>query len=561
MLLSDRGPSGHVYIFPASFAQRSLWFLDHLMPGSSLYNMHTGVRMFIDLNVIAFEQSINEVVRRHEALRTVFNAVDGEPVQVVAPFLDIDLTITDLRHLDEGEREARAIQIAAEEAHRPFDLAKWPLMQTRLLRMDDEDYIFLLTVHHIVCDFLSMKVFQLELETLYEAICSGRPSPLPELPIQYADYAESEWQWLQGPIAAAHLEYWKKQLENLEPLRLPSDRSKLKAPTYAGASHEFSIRGPLYHDLVELSRNQKTTLFMTMLGAFQALLHRYSGQDDIAVGTPVANRNRPEVENLIGFFVNSVVVKTSFSGDPTFREVMRRVREVTLEAFAHQELPFEKVVYELNPERDARQNPLFQVHFQVFSGQSAAEAQSPLAGEIFAAPAETAKFDLAVDLWEYPNVLYANLEYSTELFSAESIFRMEQHFRALLQAVVADPNRHVSQIPLLPPSEQQKILYDWNRTSTPYPNEKCLQDLFEAQVGRASEAIALVFREEELTVRAVESTGESAGRVFTLGWRRAAQYCGDIRRTIHGDDGGATRGPEGGRCVSTSKSVGACGAA
>ena len=499
MLLSDRGPSGHVYIFPASFAQRSLWFLDQLMPGSSLYNMHTGVRMFIDLNVIAFEQSINEVVRRHEALRTVFNAVDGEPVQVVAAFLDIDLTITDLRHLDEGEREARAIQIAAEEAHRPFDLAKWPLMQTRLLRMDDEDYIFLLTVHHIVCDFLSMDVFQQELETLYEAICLGRPSPLPELPIQYADYAESEWQWLQGPIAAAHLEYWKKQLENLEPLRLPSDRSKPNAPTYAGASHNFSIRGPLYRDLVELGRNQKTTLFMTMLGAFQTLLHRYSGQDDIAVGTPVANRNRPEVENLIGFFVNSVVVKTSFSGDPTFRELMRRVREVTLEAFAHQELPFEKVVYELNPERDARQNPLFQVHFQLFSGQSAAEAQSPLAGEIFAAPAETAKFDLAVDLWEYPDVLYAHLEYSTELFSAESIFRMEQHFRALLQAVVTDPNRHVSQIPLLPPSEQQKILYAWNRTSTPYPNEKCLHDLFEAQVGRAPEAIALVFREEELT--------------------------------------------------------------
>ena len=173
--------------------------------------MHTGVRMFADVNVIAFEQSINEVVRRHETLRTVFNAVDGEPVQVVAPFLDMELTVTDLRHLDDGEREERAIQIAAEEAHRPFDLEKWPLMQTRLLRMDDEDYIFLLTVHHIVCDFLSMDVFQLELETLYEAFCFGRPSPLPELPIQYADYAESEWQWLQGPIAAAHLEYWKNQ--------------------------------------------------------------------------------------------------------------------------------------------------------------------------------------------------------------------------------------------------------------------------------------------------------------------------------------------------------------
>ena len=462
--------------------------------------MHTGVRMFADLNIIAFEQSINEIVRRHETLRTVFSAVDGEPVQVVAPFLEMELNFTDLRHLDDEEREERAIQIAADEAHKPFDLAKWPLMQTRLLRMDDEDYIFLLTVHHIVCDFLSMNVFHLELKTLYEAFCVGRPSPLPELPIQYADYAESEWQWLQGPIAAAHLKYWKKHLEDLEPLSLPSDRSKPNASSYAGASHDFSIGGPLYRDLVKLSKEQKVTLFMTMLAAFQTLLHRYSGQDDIAVGTPVANRNRPEVEDLIGFFVNSVVLKTSFSGDPTFLELVVRVREeVTLEAFARQELPFEKIVHELNPERDGRQNPLFRIHFQLFSGQSPAEAQSPLAGEIYAAPVETAKFDLAVDLWEYPDGLHAHLEYSTELFSAETIFRMEQHFRTLLQGVVADPGRHVSQIPLLPASEQQKILRDWNRTSIHYPKEKCLHDLFEAQVESAADAIALVFREQDLT--------------------------------------------------------------
>ena len=461
--------------------------------------MHTGIRMFVNLNVIAFEQSINEVVRRHETLRTVFNAVDGEPVQVVAPFLDIELTTTDLRYLDKGKREERAIQIAAEEAQRPFDLAQWPLMQARLLRMDDEDYIFLLTVHHIVCDFVSMEVFQLELETLYEAFCLGRPSPLPELPIQYADYAEWEWQWLQGPIAATHLEYWKKHLEDLEPLRLPSDRSKPRPASYAGASHDFFIGGQLYRDLVKLSKEQKATLFMIMLAAFQTLLHRYSGQDNIAVGTPVANRNRSEIENLIGFFVNSVVLKTSFSGDPTFRELVVRVREVTLEAFARQQLPFEKIVHELNPERDGGRNPLFEIHFQLLSAQSAAEAQSPLAGEVFAAPTQTAKFDLAMDLWEYPNELYAHLEYSTELFSAETIFRMEQHFRTLLQGVVAEPDRHVSQIPLLSPSEQRKMLHDWNRTSRHYQNEKCLHDLFEAQAERAPDAIAVVFREQELT--------------------------------------------------------------
>lgn len=513
-LLSDQGPSGHVYIFPPSFAQRSLWFLDQLTPRSSLYNMHTGVRMFANLNVIAFEQSINEIVRRHETLRTIFNAVDGEPVQVVAPFLVIELNSTDLRHLDEAEREERSIQIAAEEAHWPFDLAKWPLMRTRLLRMDDEDYIFLLTVHHIVCDFLSMDVFHLELETLYEAFCLGRPSPLPELLTQYADYAESEWQWLQGPIAASHLEYWKKHLQNLEPLMLPTDRSKPKAPSYDGASHDFSIGGALYRDLVKLSKKQKCTLFMTMLAAFQTLLHRYSGREDIAVGTPVANRNRSEVENLIGFFVNSIVLKTSFSGDPTFRELLMRVREVTLEAFARQELPFEKIVHELNPERDGRHNPLFQIHFQLFNVQSVPEGQSPLAGEIFAAPVETAKFDLAFDLWEYPEDLYAHLEYSTELFCAETIFRMEKHLRTLLRALVANPDQHVSELPLLPASEQRKILHDWNRTTIQYP-EKCLHELFEAQVEGTPEAIALVFREQDLTYRELN--------------RRANQLAGYLR--------------------------------
>ena len=496
---SDQGPLGHVYVFPASFAQRSLWFLDQLAPGSSLYNLHIGRRIYFNLNVTAFEQSISEIVRRHETLRTCFNAVDGEPVQVVASFLNVPLRVLDLRHLDEAEREETAMRIAKEEADRPFDLSKWPLIVTQLLRMGEEDYVFLLTIHHIVCDFWSMDVFQAELETLYEAFSGSLPSPLPELPIQYADYSEWEWQWLQGPIAGSHLDYWKKQLEGLQSLKLPSDTSRTRASNYAGAAHDFSIEEPLYLALVKLSKTEKATLFMTILAAFQTLLYRYTGQDDVAVGTPVANRNCVEVENLIAFFVNSLVLRTDFSGNPTFRELLARVREVTLEAFAHQQLPFEKLVHELNPERGGGGNPLFQVHFQLFSNQRDFEAETELAGQPFGAETETAKFDLALDIWEYSDGLYAHMEYSTALFGAETISRMERHLRTLLQAVAANPDQHISEIPLLTAPEWQEILYDWNRTSISYAREDRLHNLFEAQVKRTPDAIALTFREQSLT--------------------------------------------------------------
>jgi amino acid adenylation domain-containing protein len=497
---SDHDSAGHVYVFPASFAERSLWFLDQLAPGSSLYNLHLGRRIYLNLNEVAFEQSINEIVRRHETLRTCFRVVDEEPVQVVASFLTIPLPVSDLRQLNEAIREDRAIQIANEEADRPFNLLKWPLMRVRLLRTDEEEYIFLLTIHHIVCDFWSMDVFEMELEVLYRAFAAGEPSPLPELPIQYADYSEWERQWLQGPIANSHLEYWKRQLRDLEPLQLPSDLPKARSSSYAGSAHDFSIEEPLYRALVQLSKREKTTLFMTMLAAFQTLLFRYTGQDDIAVGTPVANRTRAEVENLIAFFINSLVLRTDFSGNPTFRELLARVREVTLGAFAHQDLPFEKLVHELNPERGGGgHNPLFQVHFQLFGNTPELEVDSPLAGEPFGAETKTAKFDIALDIWEYPDGLYAHMEYSTALFSAETMVRMEQHLRTLLQGIVANPDQHLAELPLLTSPERQEIVFEWNRTDVPYAREECIHDLFEAQVERTPNAIALTYRQEDLS--------------------------------------------------------------
>jgi len=492
-----------VYVFSASSAQRSLWFLDQLAPGGSVYNLHNSTRLSSALNVAALERSVNEIVRRHEALRTTFKAVDGELFQVVTESLGFALPVTDLRHLPEPELEEEAVRISTQEAHRPFDLAKGPLLRASMLRMGEEDYILLLTMHHIVCDFWSMNVFQEELSTLYEAFCAGQPSPLPELPIQYGDYAEWERQWLEGPVARTHLAYWKKQLADLQSLKLPTDWPRPAVPSFLGAGRDFWLPEPLYTALLKLSHQEKVTLFITMLAAFQTLLYRYTGQDDIAVGTPVANRNRAEVEQLVGFFVNSLVMRTDLSGNPSFRQLLARVRETALDAYAHQELPFENVVRELKPERGVDHNPLFQVHFQLFSDMEADDTPDPLIGEPLDIEAGTAKFDLAMDLSEYPDGIWAHLEYSTDLFGEGTIAKMEGHFRTLLEGIAADPDRQLSELPLMSESELQQVLVDWNDTETEYPRGMCLHQLFEAQAGRTPDNVALVFQQEQLTYEAL----------------------------------------------------------
>jgi non-ribosomal peptide synthetase component F len=453
--------------------------------------------------VNALERSLNEIVRRHESLRTAFKAVDGEPVQVVAASLDIELPVIDLRQLAEPEREDEAYRIANEQAHNPFDLGKWPLLRTSLLRLGEEEYVHLLTIHHIVCDYWSMNVLLQELSALYWAFCDGQTSPLPDLEIQYADYAEWEWRWLQGPMGAAHLAYWRDQLADLPALQLPTDWPRPAVSNFIGAAFYFTLPEPLYKALVNLSQESNSTLFMTMLAAFKTLLHRYSGQVDIAVGTPVANRNRFEVEGLIGYFVNSLVLRSNLSGDPSFRELIARVRDMALDAYAHQDFPFEKLVHELKPERGAGHNPFFQVHFQLFSQLgSDLDAEAPpdtLEGESFETEAGTAKFDLALDLWEYPDGIEAHIEYSTDLFSEETIARMTGHFLTLLEGIVADPDRRLSELPLLTQREREQLLRDWNDTETDYPQDRCLHHLFESQVDRTPDAIAVAFRGGQLT--------------------------------------------------------------
>ena len=356
-------------------------------------------------------------------------------------------------------------------------------------------------MHHIVSDGWSLSVFFRELTALYAAFCKKESSPLPELPIPYADFAVWQQQWLQGEIVETQLTYWKKQLANLPVLQLPTDRPHPMVQTYRGSHHLLTLPVRVVTALKTLSQREGVTLFMTLLAAFQTLLHRYTGQEDIVVGSPIANRNRAEIEGLIGFFVNTLVLRTNLSGDPSFRELLRRVREVALGAYAHQDLPFEKLVEELQPERDMSRNPLFQVMFQLFSAPGKrAQASSPTP-PLLEVRKGTAILDIGFHLEESSQGLHGSVEYSTDLFEAETIARMAGHFQTLLEGIVRDPERRLSQLPLLTEGERQQLLVSWNDTSAEYCRESCIQELFEAQVERTPEAVAVVFEESQLTYR------------------------------------------------------------
>ncbi|MGH9893434.1 MAG: condensation domain-containing protein, partial [bacterium] len=346
-----------------SFAQQRLWFLDQLEPDSSVYNVSSALRLRGPLNVAPLQRSLNEIVRRHEALRTVFPAVEGRPVQVVSPSLVLPLPVVDLSDRPTREREDKALRLANREVQLPFDLARGPLFRPTLLRLATDDHILVLTLHHIVSDDWSMGVLYRELTVLYEAFSQGRSSPLAELPVQYSDFTRRQHEELHGEALAQQLSYWKAQLEGISTLQLPTDRPRPAVESFRGAHQSIVLSKELTDAVKALSRREKATLFMTLLAAFQVLLCRYTGQEDIVVGTPIANRSRVEFEGLIGFFLNTLALRADLSGNPSFLELLARVREVAFEAYAHQELPFEKLVEELQPERSLSRNPLFQVLF------------------------------------------------------------------------------------------------------------------------------------------------------------------------------------------------------
>ncbi len=487
---------------PLSFAQQRLWFLDQLEPGNPLYNVPCAVRISGPLNVEALERGLNEIIRRHEILRTRFTTNAGQPVQVIAPTLTIPLPVTELAKLPHSEREAKAEQLAAEEARRSFNLGAGPLLRANLLRLAADQHVLLLNIHHIASDETSRDIIVRELVALYEAFSQGRPSPLAELKMQYADYAAWQRGWLGNASLEKELAHWRSRLKGAPAvLELPADHPRLAAQSYRGATESLELDPSAASALKALSQREGTTLFMTLLAGFKTLLSRYSGQEDIVVGSPFTNRQRAEVEGLIGFFVNTVPLRTDLSGDLNFRQLLQRVKATALEAYDHRELPFEKLVEELRPERNLSYNPLFQILFAVQNEVAPIEQVAGITLHLQDVATGTAKFDLTCTVIPSGEGFTTSFEYNTDLFEAATIRRMMDSFHSILEAVARNPEQRVSELPLLSQKERQKVLVHWNATNSEYPREKCVHQLVEAQVEEDQDAIAVLHEGNKLTYR------------------------------------------------------------
>jgi amino acid adenylation domain-containing protein/FkbM family methyltransferase len=449
---------------PLSFAQERLWFLSQLEPDSPAYHLFSGVRLRGGLDAAALGRALAEVVRRHEILRTTFASVEGRPVQVVSPAADVALPVEDLSTLRPQEREAEVARLTKVAARTPFDLARGPLVRASLLRLGEEEHVLLLTMHHIISDGWSSTVLVRELATLYEGFSKGEPAALPELPIQYADYAVWQREWLRGEALEAQLAYWRTQLAGAPPsLELPTDRPRPAVQTFNGAAVNFALSRELSESLAALARREGATLYMTLLAAFELFLSRYSGQTDFLVGGDIAGRTRVETEGLIGFFVNMLVLRADLSGDPTFRELLARVRAAALGAYAHQDLPFEKLVEELQAPRELSRNPLFQVLFTLQNASRERLEAPGLELEAIAASGRPAKFDLTLAMRETEAGLLGVFEYNTDLFDDETVRRMARHFETLLEAAAREPARKVFDLPLLSEGERRRLLEEWAR--------------------------------------------------------------------------------------------------
>jgi len=487
---------------PLSFPQHELWLRDKLEPGTTIFNLPTIVRIFGQFNISVIEQTLTEIVRRHETLRTTFAEVDGQPVQIIAPPRPVSLPVVDLSTLSDGRREAQVKRLMKEETEHSFDLQAGPLMRVRLVKLQASEHVLLLTLHHIISDGWSMGVLVKEVATLYQAYVSGQRAPLDELTVQYGDYAIWQREWLEGEALERQLSYWREQLAGAPAeLQLPRDHARAAVTTHGGASQELKLSRELSEQLRELSQKTGATLFMVLLGAFAALLTRYSGEDEVVVGSPIAGRTRRELEGLIGLFVNTLVLRLrSGRAEESFEELVVRVREVCLGAYAHQELPFKKLVEELQPERSLSRTPLFQVRF-VLQNVPRQELQLPgLRLSIEPILDETAKIDLTMIVTESAEEIGCSLVYYKDLFEEETIKRMLQHWENLLTGIVNHPTLPLSQLPLLSEAETHQLLYQWNDTHTTIPSV-CIHQLFEQQVELTPNATALIFEGEQLSYR------------------------------------------------------------
>ncbi len=484
---------------PQSYAQEGLWFLDQSLPNSPLYNIPVALRLTGPLQADTLQQALNEVARRQASLRTTFSTVKDEPVQVVAPHLTIPLPVVDLSPLLQAERDAEAERLAREEAARPFHLGQGPLFRAALLRLSANEHVLLYTIHHIVSDGWSMAVLTREIVTLYQSLAAAQPSPLPPLPVQYSDFSVWQRQHLTGDVLEKHVQYWKSQLLNIPTLNLPTDRPRPAIQTYQGRDYFFSVPAGLVKKLRALSQQENVTLFMTLLAAFQTLLHRYTGQDDIVVGSPIAGRSQVETEALVGFFMNALVLRAQTGGNPKFRDLLAQVRALCLEAYAHQDLPFEMLVQELQPRRDLSHNPLFQVLFVLQNTPQQTFELPGLTVHTLGGETTMAKFDLTLELTETGEGLQGRIEYNTDLFDESTMARLAAHWQTLLAGIVARPDQRLDDLPLLPDAERHQLLVEWNSTQAPYPQAECFPQLFEAQAARTPEAVAAEYEGQALT--------------------------------------------------------------
>jgi amino acid adenylation domain-containing protein len=502
---------------PLSWAQQRLWFLDQLAPADASYNVDAAIRLSFPLDAGALHRTYNEIVRRHESLRTRFVSVDGRPVQIVAPSLEIPLPVIDLSALPEPERDAEACRLAIEEARRPFDLASGPLIRTTLLRLGDMDHVLLATMHHIVADGWSLRVFSREFGELYPAFCEGRPSSLPELEIQYGDYALWQREYFQGEVLEEQLAFWRRYIADASDLRLPADFPRPASQSFAGRRQLLTIPSALSEQLRSISRREESTLFVTLLAAFAVLLQRYCGQDDIVVGTPVANRNRSELEPLIGFFVNIIVLRIDTSGDPCFTDLVKRVRQFAFEAYEHQDLPFARLVEELQPDRVMGRNPLHQVSFQLFSEMNSG-LETGRSVETIEIERGTAALDLAFDMWEAPDGLMLRVEYSTELFEDRTVSGMMEHFRVLLRDIASNPSRRLSEFRILTDDEQRRLMSESQGPTVSYSAPDLLHRFIEKQALQTPEVVALRTGRESVRYRELnERANQVAHALLEMG--------------------------------------------
>ncbi|HEY0366998.1 MAG TPA: condensation domain-containing protein, partial [Pyrinomonadaceae bacterium] len=482
---------------PLSFAQQRLSFIDQFAPGNVGYNISATVRLRGPLHCDALERSLDLVIRRHEVLRSVFPVIDGRAVQLVNEPGQFRLPIIELTNDD--TRDARVVELATEESRGVFNLSEGPLFRATLLRLGHEEHVMLLTMHHIVSDEWSMGVLVREIATAYDAYANDKEPMLADLPIQYVDYAAWQRDWLQGEVLQKQVSYWREQLAGGPAmLELPTDHPRPAIRSFQGKTLSFSLSVELTEALKQLSRNEGVTLFMLLTAAFQTLLHRHSQQQQITIGTPVAGRTRTEIEPLIGFFINTLVLRTDFGGDPSFAELLQRVKTVALGAYAHQEVPFEKLVEELKVERSLSHTPLFQVMFAMQNMAMPSLRLPQLELEVLGTERETTQFDLVLFMGEVGEQLMGQLEYSIDLFEAATIRRMADHFERLLQSLVAEPRQRVSRLPLLNEAEHKQLAV-WNQTTREYGPEPCVHQLIAKQATRQPNAIAVSCGTEQLT--------------------------------------------------------------